>query len=204
MLTDFCEGGGSWWVDVRREAMETIGSVEGLNVLDYRCGFGFLGVYCSLLGAHVWGFDLPEEGTNVANDAARRYSPSAQFDQMDADDLRYSDNFFDLAVGFGVLHHVIKYPNASSELFQVLKPHVRVVFVETLWDNPALHLIRRFTTAGQEAGDAHLTDENARDFCRGFSQLVLEKRHLVYMLERLASLPKSASQAEPRPRPLLS
>src|SRR5208283_3573807 len=37
-LTDFCDGGWNWWADPRREALEAIGEVRGLRVLDYGCG----------------------------------------------------------------------------------------------------------------------------------------------------------------------
>lgn len=44
-ISRFCDGGWSWWGDARREAIETVGDVCGLRVLDYACGFGGLGPY---------------------------------------------------------------------------------------------------------------------------------------------------------------
>ena len=123
---------------------------------------------------------------------------------MDAEELRYADNSFDLAVGFGVLHHVIKYPRAGSQLSRVLSPGGRAVFHETLWDNPLINLARRFTGEHADAGDAHLTDKNIREFFRDFGQVRLEKRHLLYMLKRLAKLPPPDLNAPPRPAPILA
>jgi 2-polyprenyl-3-methyl-5-hydroxy-6-metoxy-1,4-benzoquinol methylase len=200
-LTPFCEGGWSWWADPRKEALETVGDVRGLRVLDYGCGFGRLGMYLALCGAQVWGFDLSGEAVITANQVARRYGLSAQFEQMDAEDLRYADRSFDLVIGFGVLHHVIKYPRAGSQLFRVLAPGGRAVFHETLWDNPLINFARRFTSEHADAGDAHLTDKYIREFCRDFSQVRLEKRHLLYMLKRLAKLPYSELGAPINPRP---
>ena len=200
-LTPFCEGGWSWWADPRREALDTIGDVRGLRVLDYGCGFGLLGMYLALCGARVWGFDLSGMAIETANEVARRYGLSARFEQMDAEDLRYADNSFDVAVGFGVLHHVIKYPRAGSQLCRVLSPGGRAVFHETLWDNPLINLARRFTGEHADAGDAHLTDKNIREFFRDFSQVRLEKRHLLYMLKRLAKLPRPDLNSPPSPRP---
>jgi ubiquinone/menaquinone biosynthesis C-methylase UbiE len=119
---------------------------------------------------------------------------------MDAEELCYPDNSFDLVVGFGVLHHVIKYPRASFHLLRVMRPAARAIFVETLWDNPVINLVRRFTTEDEEAGDAELTDKNIRQFSRGFRQVRLEKRHLVYMLKRLAKLPPRELSIAMRPR----
>jgi 2-polyprenyl-3-methyl-5-hydroxy-6-metoxy-1,4-benzoquinol methylase len=201
-LTTFCEGGWNWWADPRREALDGIGDVRGLRVLDYGCGSGRLAIYLSSCGAQVWGFDLSGEATSVASGAARQYGLSAQFEQMDAENLAYPDDFFDLVVSFGVLHHVIKYPNAASHLVRVMKPGTKAVFVETLWDNPIINLVRRFTITDAEAGDAHLTQQNIREFGREFRQVRLEKRHLVYMLKRLAKLPEGDLKRAMRPRPL--
>lgn len=200
-LIPFCEGGWSWWGDARQEALETAGDVRSLRVLDYGCGYGGLGIYLSLRGAQVWGFDLSRTAVETANKAAQRYGLSAQFEQMDAEQLTYADDSFDLVIGFGVLHHVIKYPLAGSQLFRVLKPHARALFHETLWDNPMINLARRFTAEDSKAGDAHLTEQDIHQFGRGFSQVRLEKRHLLYMLKRLAKLPRAEWYAPLEPRP---
>lgn len=200
-LIPFCDGGWSWWADARQETLQAIGNVRGLRVLDYGCGYGGLGIYLSLSGALVWGFDLSRTAIETANNAAQRYGLPAQFEQMDAEDLRYAHDCFDLVIGFGVLHHVIKYPRAGSELLRVLKPRGRAVFHETLWDNPIINLARRFTTEPSQAGDAHLTEPDIQRFGQGFRQVRLEKRHLLYMLKRLAKLPRPDWNASLEPRP---
>lgn len=200
-ITPFYEGGWSWWGDARREALVAAGDVSGLRVLDYGCGFGALGLYLSQRGAKVWGFDLSHVAIEAANQAAQRYALPAHFEAMDAEGLTYADNSFDLVIGFGVLHHVIKYPLAGSHLFRILRPGGRAIFHETLWDNPIINLARRFTSVDSEAGDACLTDRGIREFCREFSEVRLEKRHLIYMLKRLAKLPPAEWYAALEPRP---
>jgi 2-polyprenyl-3-methyl-5-hydroxy-6-metoxy-1,4-benzoquinol methylase len=200
-LTPFCDGGWSWWGDLRREILDRVGDVRGLRILDYGCGFGKLGMYLALSGAQVWGFDLAGEATKTANETASRYGLSAQFEQMDAEGLRYPEDFFDLAVGFGVLHHVIKYPGAAAQLLRVLKPGARAVFHETLWDNPFINLARQFTAEETQAGDASLTEQDIHEFCKEFGHVQLEKHHLFYMLKRLAKLPAPDVAAALKPRP---
>lgn len=201
-ISRFCDGGWSWWGDARREAIDAIGDVRGLRVLDYGCGYGNLGLYLSCNGAQVSGFDLSQPAIETAKKAARRYGLAAEFVQMDAAALSYPDDFFDLVVGFGVLHHVIKYPEADAHLFRVLRSGGRAVFHETLWDNPLINFARRFTSEHSDAGDAHLTEQEILRFCRRFPQVQLEKRHLFYMLKRLAKLPRMEWHAELEPRPL--
>ena len=201
-LTCFCDGGWSWWGDARREAVDAVGDVSGLRVLDYGCGYGGLGLLLSRRGAQVWGFDLSVPAIETANKAAQRYRLPAEFAQMDASDLTYPDEFFDLVIGFGVLHHVIKYPGTDSQLLRVMKPGARAVFHETLWDNPLINFARRFTTVHSDAGDAPLTEREIRRFSQKFRHVQLEKRHLLYMLKRLAKLPPSEWNAQLAPRPL--
>jgi 2-polyprenyl-3-methyl-5-hydroxy-6-metoxy-1,4-benzoquinol methylase len=200
-LTPFCEGGWSYWADPRAEAFGDLAVTPGTRVLDYGCGSGKLGMYLSLRGADVSGFDLSVEGVRVANEAAAHYGTAAKFEQMDAEDLHYPDNFFDLVAGFGVLHHVIKYPAAAVQLHRILRPGGRAIFHETLWDNPLINLARRFTTVDGDAGDAHLTESSIYEFCREFREIHLEKRNLIYMLKRFAKLPERDLSAPVRPRP---
>lgn len=201
-ISRFCDGGWSWWGDARREVIDALGDVRGLRVLDYGCGYGGLGLYLSLRGAQVWGFDFSRPAIETANKAAQRYGLTAKFSQMDAAALTYPDEFFDLVIGFGVLHHVIKYPEADTHLLRILKPAARAIFHETLWDNPLINLVRRFTSEHADAGDAHLTEREIQRFCQRFRRVQLEKRHLLYMLKRLARPPLVERSAELKPRPL--
>jgi 2-polyprenyl-3-methyl-5-hydroxy-6-metoxy-1,4-benzoquinol methylase len=201
-LTPFCDGGWSWWADARREMLDMLGEVRGKRVLDYGCGFGMLGMYLGLCGAEVWGFDLSLSAVETANRTALRYGLPARFEQMDAAALTYPDGFFDLAVGFGVLHHVIKYPRTGSQLARVVKPGGAGVFHETLWDNPFINFARRFTGVDSDAGDALLTERAIRSFGNDFREIRLERRNLLYMLKRLAPLPVHDPLAPPKRRPL--
>ena len=201
-IARFCDGGWSWWGDARREAISAAGDLRGLRVLDYGCGYGGLGLYLSSKGAQVWGFDFSRPAIETANKAAQRYGLNAEFTQMDAVALTYPDEFFDLVMGFGVLHHVIKYPQADVHLLRVLKPGGRAIFHETLWDNPLINFARRFTAEHADAGDARLTEREVRRFCQGFRHVQLEKRHLLYMLKRLAKPPRLEGNAKLKPRPL--
>src|SRR5262245_31918393 len=134
-LTPFYEGGWSYWGDSRTETFRLLGDVRGKRMLDFGCGSGHTGVYLALLGAEVWGFDLSSVGVQLAQQTAERYglSSRARFECMDAAQLTYPDASFDLVLGIGVLHHVIKYPRVAENAVRILKPGGRAYFVETLW-----------------------------------------------------------------------
>ena len=181
--------------------MRLIGNVSGLRVLDYGCGSGQLGIYLSMLGAEVSGFDLSPKGIEVANWAAQKYGLQCSFRAMDAEGLEYPAESFDLVVGFGVLHHVVKYPKSASHLARVLKPGGRAFFHETLWDNPLINFARRWTMPSQDAGDARLTGRGIQDFGTPFAGTKVYKRHILYMLKRFANLPKRDLSRPLSPRP---
>lgn len=200
-LTPFCDGGWAYWGDGRAEMLRMWGDVSGLSVLDYGCGSGQLGIYLATLGAKVRGFDLSPQGIEVANWAAGRYGLTCSFKAMDAESLDYPDQSFDLVVGFGVLHHVIKYPQSAYHLARVLKRGGRAVFHETLWDNPLINFVRRWTTEDNDAGDAHLTERCILQFGGPCARTEIHKRHIFYMLKRLASLPQRDLSRPLSPRP---
>lgn len=202
-LIPFYEGGWSYWSELRAEVLADLGDVRGKRLLDYGCGIGQMGLYFALQGAQVWGFDLSPVGIEIANEMCTRYRLDARFQTMDAERLDYPDDFFDLVLGFGVLHHVIKYPHAARQVFRVLKSGGRAIFAETLWDNPLINYARRFTSL-EGAGDAALTERLILEFGRPFRKVILKKRHLLYMLKRLSRLPARDRHAALQPRPLWS
>ena len=200
-LCDFCGGGWSYWGDARRELFSTLGDVRDLRILDYGCGHGQLGVYLALQGAEVTGFDLSPNAVEIANSAAQRYGLRCSFDVRDAEELSYPDARFDMVIGFGVIHHVIKYSKSAFHLRRVLKPGGRAVFHETLWSNPLIRLARRFTSEEKGAGDSPITLPSISKFFEGFSRVDLAPRHCFYMLKRLAPLPARNLAEALRPRP---
>lgn len=66
------------------------------------------------------------------------------FIQMDAHQLEFDDNSFDLVFGFGMLHH-LDYEKTLSEVNRVLTPGGIAIFKEPLDENPVARLFRLFT-----------------------------------------------------------
>jgi ubiquinone/menaquinone biosynthesis C-methylase UbiE len=113
-------------------------SFEGSDILDYACGTGIWSLYYRLKGARsVVGFDLAENGVRRGMAAARLQNlDNLQLMCADATRLPYRDGSFNLVIGLGVIHHVIKYPGIFPELFRIMAPGGRAYFVEGLADNP--------------------------------------------------------------------
>jgi ubiquinone/menaquinone biosynthesis C-methylase UbiE len=102
-----------------------------------------MSIYFALTGAeHVDGFDIAETAIRRGTERVERQglSDRVTLRTMDASDLKYPDESFDMVIGTGVLHHVIKYPNIFEGLHRVMKPGARAFFMEGLADNPLFKL----------------------------------------------------------------
>ena len=117
-------------------------STSGSTVLDYGCYTGALTPkLLSYRAKKIIGIDISEKGIG---EAKRQYGDKADFHVMDAHNLQFDDETFDLIVGRAILHH-LEFDVALREIARVLRPGGRAVFIEPLRDNPAGKLIRRLT-----------------------------------------------------------
>lgn len=67
-----------------------------------------------------------------------------EFLLMDANDLQFEDNSFDVVYGGGILHH-LQFQRALDEVRRVLRPGGAMVFEEPLNINPVGKLVRALT-----------------------------------------------------------
>ncbi len=120
--------------------------VQGIKVLDFGCGNGENGIYAARCGAEVIGIDISPEGVANSNLNAEQANVAShcRFEVMDGENMTFSDSTFDVAVEYGVLHHV-DLDKAMHELNRVLKPDGEMICVEALRHNPLIHWYRKRT-----------------------------------------------------------
>lgn len=118
----------------------------GITALDFGCGNGENGIYAAQCGAEVVGIDISPEGVENANLNARQavVDDHCRFEVMDGENMTFPDNTFDLAVEYGVLHHV-DIDKAMVELNRVIKPDGEMICTEALRHNPIFHWYRKKT-----------------------------------------------------------
>jgi len=116
------------------------------NTLDYCCGTGENAIKMAQFGAQVDGVDISDVSIETAHARALALGLSDQisFTTMDAENLVFPDNSFDVVLCSGVLHH-LDLDNAYQELARVVKPNGKILCVEALSDNPLIHLYRKRT-----------------------------------------------------------
>lgn len=120
--------------------------VPDADVLDYCSGNGQYTFWLAEQGARAHGIDIsPVSVENARNAASRmRFRGSASFSVMDAENLEFDDDSFDVIVVNGVLHH-LDLDRAYKELARVLRPTGQVIATEALRHNPLFHLYRKRT-----------------------------------------------------------
>lgn len=126
---------------VRRQA-------AGGKVLEYGCADGtsaILEMKTPEFAAEYHGIDIADESIAIARGkaASARYA-NCSFESMDAEDMRFASDSFDLIYGHGILHH-LDLRRSFSELRRTLRPGGMAVFMEPLGHNPLLNWYRART-----------------------------------------------------------
>lgn len=117
------------------------------TVLDYGCGRGEKSLLYLARGAYVVGIDVSVEYIEDAKESAKKAGYSEDqfsFMVMDAHRLNIDDDFFDIVIGYGILHH-LDTTTALDEIHRVLRPQGRLLLQEPLADNPLLRIFRFLT-----------------------------------------------------------
>ena len=120
---------------------------QGKRFLDYCCGDGAVAVKIAKTGVdEIVGIDI--SGVSIEN--AKKLSLEEQVDKktkfmvMDAENMEFEDNYFDIAYEHGALHH-LNLEKAYSEIARVLKPNGKFLCVEALGHNPIIQYYREKT-----------------------------------------------------------
>lgn len=117
---------------------------EGSTFMDLGCGLGAQSVMAARNGFGVSGIDISPESVEETKAALAKEGYSGDIRVMDAENLEFADNSFDLIVCSGVLHHM-DVNAVFPEMARVLKPGGEVVAIEALGYNPAIRAYRRLT-----------------------------------------------------------
>lgn len=107
------------------------------NVLEIGVGSGS---HAQLLAAHAKSFvgiDLTEYAVRSTSERMRVFGLSGTIMQMDAEQLQFPDNSFDLIWTWGVIHHSANTRKVLEEMHRVLRPGgeaLVMVYHRTFWE----------------------------------------------------------------------
>jgi ubiquinone/menaquinone biosynthesis C-methylase UbiE len=112
----------------------------------------------SILPSSLTCINISDVELQTGIDSAVNTTNCPDFILMDAHDLQFEDGTFDFVFGDAILHHLNIGP-ALDEIYRVLKPNGKILFVEPLDINPVGKLVRSLTKK------ARTSDEQALRLC---------------------------------------
>jgi len=94
----------------------------------------------------VIGIDIADGAVKTANESAIKngLQDKAQFLVMDAENLQFPDNTFDIITASGMIHH-IDFAKALKEIIRVIKKNGLMICIEPLKYNPVFQFYRKST-----------------------------------------------------------
>lgn len=106
---------------------------DDIKILDIGTGPGFFSILLTENGYNVTGVDSSTEMLNQAKANAGFYKDDIEFLQMDADELSFADNSFDVIVNRNVTWNLQDPETCYAEWKRVLKPDGRLLVFDANW-----------------------------------------------------------------------
>lgn len=119
---------------------------KGAKVLEFGCGDSSYAVKLNQWGGTVTAIDISDEAIEETRKrvAEEGFLNATTLIRMNAEDLDFPDESFDLVIGRAILHH-LDLEKAYAAIARVLKPGGTAIFLEPLAHNAAINLYRRMT-----------------------------------------------------------
>ena len=138
---------------LKKELLYVLGNVSGLRVLVYGCGSDSAALWFAKSGAYVDAIDISPKSIENQKMMAKKSGLEINYHVMDAHDLNFPDNAFDIVYGNAILHH-LELDKASTEIRRVMAVEGAAIFRDVLQGNILLRLFRYFTP-GWRTPDEH-------------------------------------------------
>jgi ubiquinone/menaquinone biosynthesis C-methylase UbiE len=126
-----------------RFILNHLGDVEGKTLLDLGCGAGENSVYFARKGAHCTATDYSPGMVEKALKLAEANGVQIEARTMNAMDIEFPADTFDIVYAANLLHHLPDPTTALREIHRVLKPGGKACFWDPLRHNPVINVYRR-------------------------------------------------------------
>lgn len=129
-----------WYEDFLNE------HADGNRILEYGCGPNSYAFWLAQRGATVVGIDISDTAIEQMRERStqRPHPERVSFQRMNAEELEFADNSFDVICGRAILHH-LDLRKSFSEISRTLKAGGHAIFVEPLGHNPFINAYRNRT-----------------------------------------------------------
>ena len=119
---------------------------RGKIFLEYGCGMakGGRSTRLARLGAKVHGIDISDYAIEFLTKEAEEENLDIDYAVMNAEDMSFEDNYFDVIYGTGILHH-LDLAKSYESIARKLKKGGTGIFIEPLGHNPLINGFRNKT-----------------------------------------------------------
>ncbi len=168
--------------------VEFLGNLEGKRVLEFGCGTGSMSVMLAKSGAKITTFDLSSASIQVAKKRAEvnDVSDRVQLTVSAGERLPFASESFDIIFGKAILHH-LNVTMSQFDLYRVLKPGGKGVFIEPMGMNPFLNFARDhlpYPGKNPRGADVPLNYDEIHTWGQSFKDFHYREIQLVSMLQR--------------------
>lgn len=119
---------------------------QGNHILEYGCGPNSYAFWLAQRGAQVMGIDISDTAIEQMRERSqqRPFPERVSFQRMNAEELEFPAQTFDVICGRAILHH-LDLAKSFAEIARTLKPNGHAIFVEPLGHNPVINAYRNRT-----------------------------------------------------------
>ena len=157
-----------------------LNSSPGAKVIEYGCGTGSYAFKLAKNEAElVTGIDISPVAIEKAQQEAisQDVAQNTSFKVMNAENLEFAPDSYDLICGSGILHH-LDLDLAIDSIIKVLKPDGKAVFLEPLGHNVLINLYRRLTPSIRSEDEHPLLDKDLAFLGQHFEQVNIQYFYL--------------------------
>lgn len=129
-----------------RFILQQMGDLKGKYLLDLGCGAGENSVYFAQKGARCVATDYSPGMVEVALQLAEKNGVKIEGRTVNAMEIDFPDNTFDLVYASNLLHHIPDPKLVLQEMHRVLKPGGKACFWDPLKHNPVINVYRQIAT----------------------------------------------------------
>ena len=141
------------------------------NILDYGCGIGqSLQEVIKFNPKKIVGIDISEVSIQKAKDSIQKSNSNIELLVDNCEKTKFNDNSFDIIYGSGILHH-LDISLCLKEMYRLLKPGGRFLFIEPLGTNPLINFYRKLTPKSRSKDEHPLINDDFELIKKNFYKL---------------------------------
>jgi len=154
------------------------------TILEYGCGPGsYSFILAQNKAKKVIGIDISEVAIEKAKKTAqeKNLANNTEFIVMNAEELDFNNNYFDMICGTAILHH-LDLEKSFKELSRVLKSGGRAIFIEPLGHNLFINLYRKLTPSMRTEDEHPLLQKDLDKIKKYFPNAKFQYFYLITLL----------------------